>query len=88
VSSADRETSRAENLLDEVEPLLRRGNKIDAIKVYRTATGTGLKEAKDTVDAIEAAMKARGAIEVDRAQSAGLLSQIGRAIARWRGQTG
>jgi ribosomal protein L7/L12 len=88
VSSADRETSRAEKLLDEVEPLLRRGNKIDAIKVYRTATGTALKEAKDTVDAIEAAMKARGAIEVDRAQSAGLLSQIGRAIARWRGQTG
>jgi ribosomal protein L7/L12 len=88
VSSVDRESSRAEKLLDEVELLLRRGNKIGAIKVYRTATGTGLKEAKDTVDAIEAAMKGRGAIEVDRAPSQGLLAQIGRAIARWRGQTG
>lgn len=28
-------------------------NKIEAIKVYREATGTGLKEAKDVVDAIE-----------------------------------
>lgn len=88
MSSADRDSSRAEKLLDEVELLLRRGDKIGAIKAYRTATGTGLKEAKDTVDAIEAAMKARGAIEVDRAQSSGLLGQIGRAIARWRGQTG
>jgi ribosomal protein L7/L12 len=88
VSSADRESSRAAKVLDEIETLLRRGNKIAAIKVYRTATGTGLKAARDTVDAIEGAMKARGAIEVDRARPRGLLAQIGRTIARWRGGDG
>jgi ribosomal protein L7/L12 len=37
----------------EVEQLLRRGNKIEAIKVYREKTGVGLKEAKDAVEEIE-----------------------------------
>jgi ribosomal protein L7/L12 len=32
---------------------LRRGNKIQAIKAYRAATGVGLAEAKDTVEALE-----------------------------------
>ena len=32
---------------------LARGNKIEAIKLLREATGVGLKEAKDTVDAAE-----------------------------------
>jgi ribosomal protein L7/L12 len=36
-----------------IEHLLRRGNKIEAIKVYREKTGAGLKEAKDAVEAIE-----------------------------------
>ena len=31
---------------------LARGKKIEAIKLYREATGTGLKEAKDFVDAL------------------------------------
>lgn len=34
---------------------LRRGNKIEAIKLTRAATGLGLKEAKDCVDAWAAA---------------------------------
>jgi hypothetical protein len=34
---------------------LRRGNKIDAIKAVREATGLGLKEAKDYVEAAVAA---------------------------------
>jgi ribosomal protein L7/L12 len=33
---------------------LRAGNKIEAIKLYRAATGLGLKEAKDAVDAMTA----------------------------------
>ncbi len=33
--------------------LLRQGNKIEAIKLYRAMTGLGLKEAKDAVDAME-----------------------------------
>jgi large subunit ribosomal protein L7/L12 len=32
--------------------LIARGKKIEAIKIYREATGVGLKEAKDAVDAI------------------------------------
>jgi ribosomal protein L7/L12 len=31
---------------------LRRGSKIQAIKLYRQTTGVGLKEAKDAVDAM------------------------------------
>lgn len=33
--------------------LLRQGQKIEAIKLYRERTGLGLKEAKDAVEAIE-----------------------------------
>jgi len=51
-----RSRARANALLDEVERLLRAGHKLRAITAYRTATGTGLKEAKDTVDAIERAL--------------------------------
>ncbi|GAA6140642.1 ribosomal protein L7/L12 [Hydrogenophaga sp. 5NK40-0174] len=38
----------------EVKAALDRGNKIEAIKLLREATGLGLKEAKDAVDQIEA----------------------------------
>jgi hypothetical protein len=94
--------SRANRVLDEIEALLRGGNKIAAIKVYRTATGVGLKEAKDTVEAIERAMRekdgtdALGRIErgrhridepeVDRAKSPGFLDGIIKALTRWRGK--
>lgn len=37
----------------EVGKLLERGEKLQAIKVYREQTGVGLKEAKEEVDAIE-----------------------------------
>ena len=36
--------------LTEVHDLLRRGRKIEAIKVYRERTGVGLKEARDAVE--------------------------------------
>lgn len=35
---------------DEVNALVRDGKKIKAIKVYREATGAGLREAKEAVD--------------------------------------
>ncbi len=41
--------------MQEVIQLARQGNKIEAIKRYRQITGVGLKEAKDAVEAIEAA---------------------------------
>lgn len=47
---------------EEVEDFLRRGMKINAIKVYREQNGSTLVAAKDTIDALEAEMKARGLI--------------------------
>ncbi|MGC3004031.1 ribosomal protein L7/L12 [Streptomyces sp. G35A] len=35
---------------DEIERLVREGRKVQAIKVYREATGAGLAEAKEAVD--------------------------------------
>ncbi len=42
--------------LGDSNPILRelwKGNKINAIKIYKEQTGVGLKEAKDAVDALE-----------------------------------
>ncbi len=39
--------------MTEIEQLLRRGQKIEAIKIYRQKTGVGLKEAKDVIDKME-----------------------------------
>ena len=66
ISRADRRVARVEHKLDlilghlgltepepwsdEVNALLRDGKKIQAIKVYREATGAGLKEAKEAVE--------------------------------------
>lgn len=36
--------------MDEVNALVREGKKIQAIKVYREATGAGLREAKEAVE--------------------------------------
>ncbi len=41
----------------EVEALLRAGHKIQAVRRHRELYGTGLKEAKDAVDAIEARLR-------------------------------
>ncbi|MGH2521649.1 MAG: ribosomal protein L7/L12 [Anaerolineales bacterium] len=40
--------------LKEIGNLIRRGNKIEAIKLYRQMFGVGLKEAKDAVERLEA----------------------------------
>ena len=42
---------------DQVKELLAKRMKIEAVKIYREAHGVSLKEAKDTVDQIEASMK-------------------------------
>ncbi len=39
--------------MTEAAKWLQKGNKIEAIKAYREATGAGLKDAKDAVDALE-----------------------------------
>ena len=40
-----------------VQDALQRGNKIEAIKLYREATGVGLAEAKKDVEAIQISLK-------------------------------
>ncbi|RPI92711.1 MAG: hypothetical protein EHM40_12200 [Chloroflexi bacterium] len=40
-------------LSSQFQDALRRGNKIEAIKIYRESTGVGLAEAKRAVDEIE-----------------------------------
>jgi hypothetical protein len=42
---------------DEITAALFRGHKIEAIKLYRGATGKGLKESKDFVEALEAELQ-------------------------------
>jgi hypothetical protein len=42
---------------EEIQAALFRGNKIEAIKLHRGATGKGLKEAKDFVEALEAELR-------------------------------
>ncbi len=41
------------------------GLKIQAIKQYRMETGVGLKEAKDAIDAAEAAGAGQGGFKID-----------------------
>ncbi|MCI0394942.1 MAG: ribosomal protein L7/L12 [Chloroflexi bacterium] len=43
----------------QVEALLRQGKQIEAIKLFRTVTGLGLREAKDAVDKIEREMRGK-----------------------------
>jgi hypothetical protein len=43
--------------LNAISDALRAGEKIQAIKLHREATGLGLKQAKDEIDAIEAGLR-------------------------------
>lgn len=45
--------------INSIADALRARNKIDAIKLYREATGFGLKESKDEVEAIEAGLRTK-----------------------------
>ena len=47
-------------LTDKLKSLLARGQKIEAVKIYREEYGVGLKEAKDAVDRIEMSMRHGG----------------------------
>jgi ribosomal protein L7/L12 len=40
-------------LSPQIQEALRRGNKIEAIKIYRELTGVGLAEAKRVIDGLE-----------------------------------
>ena len=43
--------------IDAIEAAVFAGEKIQAIRLYRDATGEGLKEAKDFIDAVEAELR-------------------------------
>ena len=43
----------APTLSPQIQDALRRGNKIEAIKIYRELTGAGLAEAKQVIDQLE-----------------------------------
>ena len=47
------------DLMDQVNEALFRGRKIDAIRLYRQATGADLKQSKDFVQALEARLRAQ-----------------------------
>jgi ribosomal protein L7/L12 len=40
-----------------IREALRRGNKIEAIKIYRELTGVGLAEAKEVIDKLERSIR-------------------------------
>jgi hypothetical protein len=48
-----------DQILAELRTALFRGEKIRAIKICREATGLGLKEAKDMIEALEADLRAK-----------------------------
>lgn len=65
--------SLPEPLASEVQAALLKGNKIEAIKIYREAAGCGLKEAKEAVE--------RYAAQVEREQPGLLPKAAGCATA-------
>jgi ribosomal protein L7/L12 len=58
--------------------LLAAGYKLEAIRVYRTATGVGLKDAKDAVEALAARATATGALRpiVERPRRGGVAVRL------------
>lgn len=81
--------------LDRIRAELAAGRKIEAIKLYRQATDTGLAEAKQAVEALEAGRPIGGpAIEsasnddIDQIQAAVLAGEKIRAIKLYRDATG
>lgn len=48
-----------DDVVDSIRSALFAGQKIQAIKLHREATGYGLKESKDVIDAIEAELRSR-----------------------------
>lgn len=54
---------------EQIRSLLLQGNKIEAIKIYREATGLGLAESKSAVEMVEAELKSQGQLPVESKKS-------------------
>ena len=52
-------TELPDDAIEQIRAALFAGRKIEAIKLYREATGYGLKESKDVVEALEAELRIR-----------------------------
>jgi ribosomal protein L7/L12 len=68
-SQFDAQPANNADQFDKIRELVRSGNKIEAIKIYRGLTGVGLKEAKDAVEALAAGQPVQGPA-LDRASPA------------------
>lgn len=80
-------------LENELRGLLEQGRKIEAIKLYRERTGTGLREAKDAVEALQAgaALPSRNRLDPNLEQNLVVLLERGKkidAIKEYREATG
>ena len=66
----------APDVPEDVKKALFRGNKIEAIKLHREATGVGLKEAKDAVEEMDAALRGTSPELFEKAKSGGCMSLL------------
>ena len=89
------EPSSLQKLLDDINAQIAAGRMIDAIKLYREATGAGLAEAKEAVELIAAGRPPRSGaaptLATDALQEVSALVKAGRkleAIKRYRQEAG
>ena len=68
--------SKPEDQAQRIKDELFGGNKIQAIKIYRQQTGVGLKEAKDAVEKLEAALRTSSPDQFAKPRAAGCSSVI------------
>jgi hypothetical protein len=64
----DMDDELSKDVLAQIEAALFGGRKIEAIRLYREATGKGLLDAKNAIDAIEADLRAAGPERFNSAQ--------------------
>ena len=59
-----------------IEAAIFAGNKIEAMKLYREATGVGLAEAKEAVEAMEASLRQRHPEKFTASQKRGCMGVL------------
>lgn len=69
----------AENQMAEIALLLSQGKKIQAIKLYREHTGTGLADAKAAIERMEVAIQLDGGVPGNAAAQMGMAALAGTA---------
>ena len=86
-ASEERVPQQPDSLEGQILLLMQAGKKIEAIKIYRQETGSGLKEAKDAVEALAAGQPiARRSGESAETNGVDPTSLEGQVLALMRGQ--